>query len=102
MNLNWPFNNASAIGPTQGQANQLGSLVGNAQIQNQFYTQQMQNTTAAINYKQREVTHQLIGAATQGWMQREASYMFTDAELAEKIWDMAEKLADEGIKRGMY
>lgn len=48
------------------------------------------------------VIKQHVHAATLGWMSKDAACMFNDAELSEKIWDMAEALAKEGTKRGYY
>ena len=110
--MNWPFSNQTppgtgSLGSGLSAQNTLATAGGMHQgpaFQN--YYQQPVPTQAMQQYhqqqRQKEVARQLVGAATQGWMAREASYMFTDAELAEKIWDMAEVLAAEGVKRGIY
>lgn len=41
-----------------------------------------------------------VSAALQGWLIREASYLFTEGELAAKVWDTAEAMAKEAAKRG--
>ena len=98
--------------PSLNQLGMVGSVSGSAayqQYQNQQYQNQLNQASAQMAHAQNQTAgpshnaiRQHVHGATLGWMAKDAACIFTDAELAEKIWDMAEALAKEGTKRGYY